>query len=132
MSVAVITDLTKSYGAELIFSGVSFRVDPRDRIGLVGPNGAGKSTLMKLLTGQLRPSQGVVRMLGESAYLTQEDLGTVPLLTSPECELVSRVLDLLLEVRCTQSGRAPGRHHRIVARVLENMREAIAACRWLS
>ncbi|HET9111974.1 MAG TPA: ABC-F family ATP-binding cassette domain-containing protein [Ktedonobacterales bacterium] len=62
MSVAVITDLTKSYGAELIFSGVSFRVDARDRIGLVGPNGAGKSTLLNLLAGRLEPDGGAVAL----------------------------------------------------------------------
>ncbi len=62
MSVAVISDLTKSYGAELIFSGVSFRVDTRDRIGLVGPNGAGKSTLLNLLAGRLEPDGGVIAL----------------------------------------------------------------------
>ncbi|MFI5272359.1 MAG: ABC-F family ATP-binding cassette domain-containing protein [Ktedonobacterales bacterium] len=60
MSLAVINNLTKSYGAELIFSGVSFRVEPRERIGLVGPNGAGKTTLLRLLTGELRPDGGAV------------------------------------------------------------------------
>jgi ATP-binding cassette subfamily F protein 3 len=58
MSLVVVTDLTKSYGAELIFSGVSFRVEARDRIGLVGPNGAGKSTLLNLLAGHLQPDGG--------------------------------------------------------------------------
>ena len=62
MSVAVITDLTKSYGAELIFSGVSFRVDARDRIGLVGPNGAGKSTLLNLLAGRMEPDDGHITL----------------------------------------------------------------------
>ena len=35
--------------------------------GLLGPNGAGKSTLLQLATGQLRPSQGKVRVLGHRA-----------------------------------------------------------------
>jgi len=60
MSIAVITDLTKSYGAELIFSGVSFRIEARDRLGLVGPNGAGKSTLLNLLARRLEPDAGSV------------------------------------------------------------------------
>jgi ATP-binding cassette, subfamily F, member 3 len=60
MSIVVVSELTKSYGAELIFSGVSFRVDARDRIGLVGPNGAGKTTLLMLLAGRLQPDGGSV------------------------------------------------------------------------
>lgn len=51
-----------SFGAELIFSGVSFRVDTRDRIGLVGPNGAGKSTLLNLLAGRLEPEGGDIAL----------------------------------------------------------------------
>ncbi len=60
MSLVVVSDLTKSYGAELIFSGVTFRVEAHDRIGLVGPNGAGKSTLLNLLAGRLEPDGGSI------------------------------------------------------------------------
>ena len=72
MSIAVITELTKSYGAELILQGVSFRVDARDRIGLVGPNGAGKSTLLNLLAGRLEPDGG------EIAYAQGTIVGYLP------------------------------------------------------
>jgi ABC-2 type transport system ATP-binding protein len=41
---------------------------PRGITGLLGPNGAGKSTFMKLITGQLRPSKGQVRVLGEPIW----------------------------------------------------------------
>ncbi|HEU0028881.1 MAG TPA: ABC-F family ATP-binding cassette domain-containing protein [Ktedonobacterales bacterium] len=73
MSVAVMSDLTKSYGAELIFSGVSFRVDAKDRIGLVGPNGAGKTTLLNILAGKLDPDGGSVSLAAGVAtgYLPQ-------------------------------------------------------------
>ena len=72
MSIAIITELTKSYGAELILQGVSFRVDARDRIGLVGPNGAGKTTLLNLLAGRLEPDSG------EIAYAQGTLVGYLP------------------------------------------------------
>ena len=72
MSIAVISELSKSYGAELIFSGVSFRVEARDRIGLVGPNGAGKTTLLNMLAGRLQPDSGSISLSASSlGYLPQ-------------------------------------------------------------
>ena len=41
---------------------------PAGITGLLGPNGAGKSTFMKLITGQLKPSKGTVRVLGEPIW----------------------------------------------------------------
>src|SRR4029079_16282814 len=45
-----------------IIRDFSLRVQRGDRIGLVGPNGAGKTTLLKLLTGELAPESGMVRL----------------------------------------------------------------------
>jgi ABC-2 type transport system ATP-binding protein len=56
--------LSKWYGNVLGLSDVSLQVEP-GIIGLLGPNGAGKSTFLKLLTGQLKPSIGSVRVFGE-------------------------------------------------------------------
>src|SRR5260370_18336923 len=58
-SVSVI-QVGKSFGAERIFSGVSFQINEDDRIGLVGPNGAGKSTLLNILAGREVPEAGRV------------------------------------------------------------------------
>ena len=41
-----------------LFSGVSFRIDKGDRIGLAGKNGAGKTTMLRMLAGDLRPDEG--------------------------------------------------------------------------
>lgn len=56
-------ELSKWYGQVIAVNKVSFSVGP-GVIGLLGPNGAGKSTLMKLITGQLRPSQGEITLFG--------------------------------------------------------------------
>ena len=56
------TGLSKSYGGSAIVSGFSTRILRGDRVGLVGPNGAGKTTLLKLLTGELAPDAGTLRL----------------------------------------------------------------------
>jgi ABC-2 type transport system ATP-binding protein len=59
--------LSKWYGQVSGLNDVTVAVPP-GITGLLGPNGAGKSTLMKLVTGQLRPSKGSVRVLGEPIW----------------------------------------------------------------
>ncbi len=54
--------ITKTYGDRSIVQPFSMRVHRGDRIGLVGPNGAGKTTLLKMLTGQLEPDTGTVKL----------------------------------------------------------------------
>ena len=58
MGLLSASNLNKSFGTDVIFSGVSFEVQENDRIGLVGVNGSGKTTLLKLLTGELQPDAG--------------------------------------------------------------------------
>ena len=55
-----VSNLAKSYGDRVLFSGVSFQLNPGERYGLVGANGSGKSTLLSILAGGLDPSQGQV------------------------------------------------------------------------
>jgi ABC-2 type transport system ATP-binding protein len=59
--------LSKWYGQVSGLNDVTVTVPP-GITGLLGPNGAGKSTFMKLITGQLRPSKGTVRVLGEPIW----------------------------------------------------------------
>ncbi|MDV3457719.1 ATP-binding cassette domain-containing protein [Sphingomonas sp. HF-S4] len=54
--------VTKRFGDRTIINDLTLRVTKGDRIGVVGKNGAGKTTLLKLLTGELVPDQGSVRL----------------------------------------------------------------------
>ena len=54
--------ITKAYGERTIVSPFSLRVHRGDCIGFVGPNGAGKTTLLKMLTGELAPDEGTVKL----------------------------------------------------------------------
>lgn len=56
--VLTVTDLSKRFGDQTLFSGVSFLIKRGDRAFVVGHNGSGKSTLMKILRGKLAPSGG--------------------------------------------------------------------------
>ncbi len=66
-SVVTTEHLSKWYGQVSGLNDVTLSVPP-GITGLLGPNGAGKSTFMKLVTGQIQPSQGTVRVLGESIW----------------------------------------------------------------
>jgi len=59
--------VSKWYGNVIGLNNLSLRIAP-GVTGLLGPNGAGKSTFLQLATGQLRPSQGMVRVLGEQPW----------------------------------------------------------------
>ncbi len=54
--------ISKTYEGRTLFSDFSIRVKRKDRIGIIGPNGAGKSTLLKILTGDLEPDEGTVKL----------------------------------------------------------------------
>ena len=62
--VAVIDNLTHSYGDKILFLGTHLEVERGDRIAFVGPNGAGKSTLLRLVMGMEQPDEGTAG-LGE-------------------------------------------------------------------
>jgi len=68
--VAEAENITKGYGAEPVVRDFSIRVQRGDRIGLVGPNGAGKTTLLKLLTGELAPDSGTIKLGTNLAMVT--------------------------------------------------------------
>lgn len=65
MSMISCQKVSKWYGDVSALNEVSLEIDA-GILGLLGPNGAGKSTLLKLLSGQLEPSIGEIRLLGRS------------------------------------------------------------------
>jgi ABC-2 type transport system ATP-binding protein len=66
-AVIELDGLSKWYGEVIGLNNVSARIG-KGITGLLGPNGAGKSTMMGAATGQLRPSQGAIRILGERPW----------------------------------------------------------------
>src|ERR671930_216352 len=58
MAVAIANNLRKEIAGSLLFDGVSFKVERRDRVALAGPNGAGKTTLLRMLTRETEVTGG--------------------------------------------------------------------------
>ena len=75
MIIGQAQNLEQRFGANTIFSNVSFSIPDNARIGLVGPNGAGKTTLLKILTGQQDPTHGEVAFNKgiKVGYIAQEN-----------------------------------------------------------
>lgn len=71
MSLITANALAMEYPGRMLFSGVSFSIEPKDHVGLIGANGAGKTTLFRLLQKTETPSEG---MLTVASGLT---IGTV-------------------------------------------------------
>jgi ABC-2 type transport system ATP-binding protein len=78
------TNLTRDFGAFRAVDQLSLRVERGRFYGFLGPNGAGKSTTIKMLTGLLAPTSGVMRILGEDmsdpsrALEVKRRIGVVP------------------------------------------------------
>ena len=90
--IAVIEDLSHSYGNNILFLGANLEVERGDRIAFVGPNGAGKSTLLRLVMGSEKPDEGSAR-LGEhnviAGYFEQNQAEAL--------DLTKTVIDTLFE-----------------------------------
>jgi ATP-binding cassette, subfamily F, member 3 len=74
-----LSNIEKSYGGTEVLRGVSFQVNPGEKVGLVGRNGAGKTTIFRLLTGEEAPDTGeIVTMNGLKIGLLQQHVDFTP------------------------------------------------------
>jgi ATP-binding cassette subfamily F protein 3 len=74
MSLVTISGVSKSHGAQHLFSDVGLLISAGRRIAVIGPNGAGKTTLLELITGDQRPDAGTITRARDTVigYLRQE------------------------------------------------------------
>jgi sulfate-transporting ATPase len=65
-------DLAKAYDEKVLFEGVTFSLPRGGIVGVIGPNGAGKTTVFRMITGQVKPDRGTIR-IGETVKLGYVD-----------------------------------------------------------
>ena len=66
MAVLEVDKLGIAFGGLRALEDVHFKVEEGSIVGLIGPNGAGKTTVFNLLTGVYTPTEGTIRLNGES------------------------------------------------------------------
>lgn len=95
-----IKNLTKSYGSIKAIENLNFKVNKGEVVGFLGPNGAGKSTTMKIITGYMAPTSGIVNVAGfdvfENPIEVKKRIGYLP--EVPPVYLDMQVDDYLLYV----------------------------------
>ncbi|HUD89214.1 MAG TPA: ABC transporter ATP-binding protein [Xanthobacteraceae bacterium] len=62
MTALAVNGLSKSFGGLRVNANVNLKVEPGERRLIIGPNGAGKTTLFNLITGELKPDSGSIRL----------------------------------------------------------------------
>jgi ATPase subunit of ABC transporter with duplicated ATPase domains len=90
------TGLELRAGSRILLDGVTVRIQPGDRIGLVGRNGAGKTTSLKVLAGEGEAHAGEVRRTGELGYLPQDPREGDLSVSAKDRVLSARGLDKLM------------------------------------
>jgi ATPase subunit of ABC transporter with duplicated ATPase domains len=76
-----VSNLGKSFGDRTLFAGVSLQLNPGERYGLVGANGSGKTTMLRIMSGDLEATEGIVAtpkrarlgVLRQDQFLYQEE-----------------------------------------------------------
>ncbi|HOC72013.1 MAG TPA: ABC-F family ATP-binding cassette domain-containing protein [Candidatus Hydrogenedentes bacterium] len=77
MSLVRLENITKSYLGRPVLDGVSLRIEPGERVGLIGRNGTGKSTVFRVITGEIEPDSGVVERMRRLRLACLEQLPKV-------------------------------------------------------
>ena len=104
MAVISCSKLSKRYEDVLALDKVDLEIERGEFFGLLGPNGAGKTTLLKILTGQIKSSEGMAEILGmnieDNVIDVKKKIAIVPEQESPPSFLTPReVLEMVASIR---------------------------------
>tara|TARA_B100001029_G_scaffold113196_1_gene93487 strand:- start:4426 stop:5127 length:702 start_codon:yes stop_codon:yes gene_type:complete len=110
MSVINCKGLSKKYDDFLALDNVDLEIEEGEFFGLLGPNGAGKTTLLKILTGQLKSTEGSAKVMDmiveDNVMSVKKNIGIVPEQESPPSFLTPReVLEMVASIREIENPR---------------------------
>ena len=116
----VFNKASRWYGPVMALNDVSFELGP-GVYGLLGPNGAGKSSLLKLASGQLRPSQGTVELLGRPAFGSPEVFHSVGLCADTDAFFEEFTGLQFLAALLSLNGFTPGESEKLATEAIETV-----------
>ena len=110
MSVINCKGLSKKYDDFLALDNVDLEIEEGEFFGLLGPNGAGKTTLLKILTGQLKSTEGSAKVMDmiveDNVMSVKKNIGIVPEQESPPSFLTPReVMEMVASIREIENPR---------------------------
>ena len=103
-AVIELKDIWVHYEGMPILEGVDLVVEPHDFLGIIGPNGGGKSTLLKVILGLIKPSRGVVTVLGDTPEKARKYIGYLPQYSLFDMEFPMSVWEVVLTGRLGHTG----------------------------
>jgi branched-chain amino acid transport system ATP-binding protein len=99
-------DLTKNFGGLAAVQKVSFSIEEGDLQSIIGPNGAGKSTFFKLITGEIKASEGQILFMGQDiTHLPQTAISHRGIAVSYQITNIFPMLSVLENVRVAAQSR---------------------------
>ena len=110
----VVNNLTKKYGTQRAVNNISFEVKTGEILGFLGPNGAGKTTTMKIITCFMAPSDGDVKVNGQSVIehpeIIKRSIGYLPESNPLYLDMpVLEYLDYVAELQGVPKSKIPDR-----------------------
>ncbi|GBD91383.1 putative ABC transporter ATP-binding protein YxlF [bacterium BMS3Abin04] len=110
----VVSNLTKKYGTQRAVNNISFEVKTGEILGFLGPNGAGKTTTMKIITCFMAPSDGDVKVNGQSVIehpeIIKRSIGYLPESNPLYLDMpVLEYLDYVAELQRVPKSKIPDR-----------------------
>jgi ATP-binding cassette, subfamily F, member 3 len=119
VAVVIANNLRKEFAGSVLFDGVSFSVERKDRVALAGPNGAGKTTLLRILAGETERHGGELSFAKGTRVALHDQRPPLELgLTLQEYALAgaSELVDLEQELRELERAMADGAHDQATLR----------------